>query len=68
MGSNMPRIWQSLDVRFGVTYRVVRSGNADAKAEAVRIAQEFIEIHRRHWPQFEGETEVRPMFDPCMGP
>lgn len=40
--------------------------NADSKAEAVRIAQEFMELHRRHWPQFDGETEVRPMFDPAM--
>lgn len=42
--------------------------NADSKAEALRIAQEFMELHRRHWPQFEGEAEVRPMFDPGMGP
>lgn len=41
---------------------------ADSKAEALRIAQEFMELHRRHWPQFEGEAEVRPMFDPGMGP
>ena len=42
--------------------------NADSKAEAVRIAREFMELHRTHWPRFEGETEVRPMFDPGMGP
>jgi len=41
---------------------------ADSKSEAVRIAQEFMELHRRHWPDFEGEAEVRPMFDPGMGP
>jgi hypothetical protein len=41
---------------------------ADSKAEALRISQEFMELHRRHWPQFEGEAEVRPMFDPCTGP
>lgn len=40
----------------------------DSRAEAVRIAQEFMELHRMHWPQFEGEAEVRPMFDPGMGP
>lgn len=40
----------------------------DSRAEAVRIAQEFMELHRTHWPQFEGEAEVRPMFDPGMGP
>jgi len=41
---------------------------ADSKAEAVRIAKEFMELHRKHWPEFEGESEVRPMFDPGMGP
>jgi hypothetical protein len=41
---------------------------ADSKAEAIRIATEFMELHRKHWPEFEGESEVRPMFDPGMGP
>ncbi len=41
---------------------------ADSKAEVVRIATEFMELHRKHWPGFEGESEVRPMFDPGMGP
>ncbi len=41
---------------------------APTKAEAVRIATEFMELHRKHWPGFEGESEVRPMFDPGMGP
>ena len=40
----------------------------DSKAEAIRIATEFMELHRKHWPGFEGESEVRPMFDPGMGP
>ncbi len=41
---------------------------ADTKAEAVRVATEFMELHRKHWPGFDGESEVRPMFDPGMGP
>lgn len=41
---------------------------ADSKAEAIRIATEFMELHRKHWPEFEGESEVRPMFEPGMGP
>src|SRR5580700_10673535 len=41
---------------------------AESKAEALRIATEFMELHRKHWPEFEGESEVRPMFDPGMGP
>ncbi len=40
----------------------------DSKAEAVRVATEFMELHRKYWPEFDGESEVRPMFDPGMGP
>lgn len=42
--------------------------NADSKEQAIRIATEFMDLHRRHWPEFEGESEVRPMFDPGTGP
>ncbi|HZY05686.1 MAG TPA: YciI family protein [Anaeromyxobacteraceae bacterium] len=41
---------------------------ADSRAEAIRIATEFMELHRKYWPGFEGESEVRPMFDPGVGP
>jgi hypothetical protein len=40
----------------------------DSRAEAVRIATEFMELHQKHWPGFEGESEVRPMFDHGMAP
>jgi hypothetical protein len=40
----------------------------DSKAEAIRIATEFMDLHRVHWPGFEGECELRPMFDPGLGP
>jgi hypothetical protein len=40
----------------------------DSRAEAIRIATEFMELHRKYWPAFEGESEVRPMFEPGMGP
>ncbi len=40
----------------------------ESKAEAIRVASEFMELHRTYWPGFEGESEVRPMFDPGMGP
>jgi hypothetical protein len=42
--------------------------NADSKADAIRMATEFMELHRKYWPGFEGESEVRAMFDPGMGP
>jgi len=41
---------------------------ADSKAEAAFDATEFMELHRKHWPEFDGESEVRPMFDPGVGP
>ena len=34
------------------------------KEEAVESARNFMELHRQYWPGWEGETEVRPMFDP----
>ena len=40
----------------------------DSREEAVRFAREFMDLHAQHWPEFEGESEVRPMFDPGMGP
>jgi len=41
---------------------------ADSKAEAIHIASEFMELHRKYWPGFEGESEVRPMYEPGQGP
>ena len=29
--------------------------------EALDLATEFMEIHRVHWPEFEGECEIRPL-------
>jgi len=34
---------------------------AASKEEIVRLATEFMELHRQHWPGFEGECEVRPI-------
>jgi hypothetical protein len=41
---------------------------ASSKEEILRIATEFMELHRKHWPGFEGESEVRPMFEMGKGP
>jgi hypothetical protein len=41
---------------------------ADSKAKVIEVATEFMELHRKHWPEFEGESEIRGMFDPGMGP
>ena len=34
-----------------------------SKEEALDIARQFMELHRVHWPAFEGECEVRPLED-----
>ena len=35
-----------------------------SKQEAVEGAVRFMELHKKHWPGWEGETEVRQMFGP----
>ena len=32
-----------------------------SKEEALKVAREFMELHRVHWPAFDGECEVRPL-------
>jgi hypothetical protein len=32
-----------------------------SKEEAMKLAREFMELHRVHWPSFECECEVRPV-------
>jgi len=36
---------------------------AKTHADAVALATRFMELHRTHWPDFEGESEVRPLED-----
>jgi hypothetical protein len=35
-----------------------------SKQEAVDSAVKFMELHKKHWPGWEGETEVRQMMGP----
>ena len=35
--------------------------NALSRTRAIEIATEFVEIHRRTWPEFECACEVRPI-------
>jgi hypothetical protein len=42
-----------------------------SKEEAVASAVTFMELHKQHWPSWEGETEVRQIlgpedFPPCQ--
>jgi hypothetical protein len=34
---------------------------APSKKDAIAVATEFMDLHRVHWPTFEGECEVRPL-------
>jgi hypothetical protein len=36
----------------------------NSKQEAVEGAVRFMELHKKHWPGWEGETEIRQMFGP----
>ena len=38
--------------------------NFNSKEEALESAKHFMDLHRQHWPGWEGETEVRQMFGP----
>jgi hypothetical protein len=35
-----------------------------SKKEAIEGAQRFMELHKKHWPGWEGETEIRQLFGP----
>jgi hypothetical protein len=43
-----------------------------SKEEALDGALRFMELHKKHWPEWEGETEIRQIFGPedfsCMNP
>lgn len=39
-------------------YAMIEVGS---KEEAREFASQFMELHRANWPQFEGESEVRPL-------
>ena len=32
----------------------------ESDAEALDMATKFMDLHRKHWPEFEGECELRP--------
>src|ERR1700719_3646237 len=43
-----------------------------SKEEAIEGAVHFMELHKKYWPGWEGETEIRQIFGPedfsCKGP
>ena len=34
------------------------------REQVMAVAKEFMELHTKYWPEFEGESEIRPIFDP----
>lgn len=36
-------------------------GEFSSREEALKLAKEFMDLHRIHWPAFDGECEVRPV-------
>jgi hypothetical protein len=36
----------------------------NSKEQAIESAVRFMELHKEHWPGWEGETEVRQVFGP----
>ncbi len=41
-------------------YAVVEARSRD---HALQLGNDFMELHRVHWPEFEGECEIRPLAD-----
>ena len=36
----------------------------ESREKAVESARQYMELYRRHWPGWEGETEVRQVYGP----
>lgn len=35
----------------------------DSKEEAVEWCRKFLELHKKHWPEWNGEVELRQLFE-----
>ena len=54
----------TIDGPFAETKEVIGGWamlQANSKEEILRLTTEFLDLHRKHWPGFEGECEVRPV-------
>ena len=40
----------------------------ESREKAIEFTLRFMKVHRDHWPEWEGESEVRPMFGPVDFP
>jgi hypothetical protein len=41
--------------------------DVDSMEEIIELAKEFIEVHGKYWPGWEGESEIRPLEDTPPG-
>jgi hypothetical protein len=48
--------------------RVRLSGGQVTITDAIESARVFMELHKKHWPGWEGETEIRQMYGLGEGP
>ena len=39
-----------------------------SRKDAIEWTRRFMELHREHWPGWEGETELRQIWEPGEGP
>jgi hypothetical protein len=37
--------------------------NLESKKQAIEEAVKFMELHRKYWPEWDGETEIRLMYE-----
>lgn len=37
--------------------------DAKSKEHAIEVASKFMDLHRVHWPEFDGQCEIRPLAD-----
>nr|AUN36783.1 PhnB protein [uncultured bacterium] len=37
--------------------------DVESKEEAVKLGTQFMELHQKHWPGWEGECEIRQLYD-----
>jgi hypothetical protein len=49
------------DTQSVTAYAIIQ---VDSAAQAVDRATQFLELHRQHWPEWEGASEVRQIFGP----
>jgi hypothetical protein len=55
-------------IRSSEKYRDTSPPPALMEAMGKFVERSMLELHRKYWPEFEGECEVRPMFEPGQGP